>query len=305
MPNLIEEPNFIEMEPATEWGDDPSESQSDEENTNEIDSDVDEDIATLNGNEQEIAQETVQALDGVEQNEASTDVEVEAQLGLDSLNNTRQIPEGEQLTGTDQTAMDRQNALLERIAEALEKNNQNRKGPLYTRAKFWIPVATLGLTVVTTIALITTSVLLASDKDQSKDQADKLPDLSKFPKKAVDTVRSQLQSRFYDESDKVVWNHVATFCKDYSPSWPALILATNIMKEASPAAEFKYSFTEKMRLVDELEAVWNSQPKGNKYSPIIFTTLADLKTKDGQPLPRIIAAEVAQMACAQILDKLS
>ncbi|WP_152986579.1 hypothetical protein [Pseudovibrio sp. POLY-S9] len=299
MPELIE--------PEEKLEDDPSSEQSDED----VFEDAEEAVTELNRQIEAAGDpsppdfaNTVQMLE-VASKSADT-----LAIGLPAVDaiTENSTPTDETLSdSTSQTENERYDQRESARDEAL-KENAKKKGALVTRWKFWAVTIGFAVSGLSTVILLVRWVVDSTKNDANKDnkqKAEKIPGLDEIPESVRQTLRKQI-SRALDGASKVsIWDRTITYINKFNPSWPALYLMMEYLKELSPGAPaFKINKAEKNKLIDKIFDAWASQPKDMRFSPVVFSTVKTLSLNN-QPLPVIVAADVAQLALVEIANTIT
>ena len=291
-----------EEEPASDASEDPAANEDSEEISQDVNDQVSDIIDQRTQSEQEALDNAIRELAGEISN--LEDVQIELQIELDQLSTTPAPTDGVEVTRGD-AETERQASEFEADTRDALSQTTTPKQRLAFRFKFWSWIIGLvGLSLSPFVTAVLVKYLLdSSGKSSSQDDADDIPGTDQLSKEEIQKIKEAVNNLVQDPSDEDFWNRVAKYTVLNSPSWPALIFLLNdvIRVSPEPSPRFEISQEEKVNLTFDLIHVWAGQPAGQRYSSIIFTTLATLKTSDKRALPRVFAASIAQQACASIL----
>jgi hypothetical protein len=234
--------------------------------------------------------------DTVVGNSSTTDSVTDSDVSQDIEDSTYESAGSQSGTGTRSSGMRAQAANYREN----EVGNQPRRKRLVTRLKTWalvLGVASFGYTLIKAIA----EAVIAG-------QTPKAPGLSQQEKdKIVDRVKLWLKL-----PEKVVWTQMADYCDSFNPSWQAQILMVDTIKDLSPLLTEIWTWRDDdlALAVDKVvDAYGQFQPAKNQHqTSAIYRSLIGL-TYDGYTkgmpvaLPRVIAADVAELAIVEILHR--
>ncbi|MFP4101216.1 hypothetical protein [Coleofasciculus sp.] len=210
------------------------------------------------------------------------DVTIKSRLQLDELEAKYNKLEAETVRGDDARLR-----RLEKIVEEQRNNIGKEKRSSRDKARTRIVKVLLGLTVAVGVA----TFLFIYIKGKEPEPSDK------FTSDDVKTAK-EIVERWRNLPDAEMWQSIADYADQYKPSLETQMLMMGYIKNWADNPSFKWEWEaiEKYEHIQQLEESYAKEEKSSE----IYCTVASMTYK-GNPLPRGIAADICELALADII----